>query len=257
MNNNWPPPGIQIPPLPQQPADPQGSFWQLFHERLPLPTNYTSIDCETSGFSHSEDVLIDIGFSEVRDGKLAKSDNILLNWGTVPGFDLLELDRRLRKTADHFAAKGRLYPYTVEYLRVAGVPAQEGIQRIGERLQKLGQDREAIAGHNFIQFDTGWISRTLSWVPGCYVQWVEDDIVDTAMIEKGSQLWQYPWPGDTWATWYQRVRSRGSKGLKWNLDTHCQGRYKLATAREMQGQHTAVFDTVLVYRLIEAFRNLR
>lgn len=234
----------------------QSVFWKSLHASLPFPDSYLIADCETSGGSHEKDVVVDIGFSYVQDRMLLRSRSIMLDWTTVPGFDVALLAERLAKMADVFAEKGKVYPYTVEYLRSMGVPAIEGLGEAVSVLKNWTDSGMFVAGHNFLNFDKPLLHRQSDRWLGLPVFLDDNKIVDTGFIEKASQCAQYPWPGERRAEWYHRIQSKFAKNIKWSLDSHCQQRYKLATAREMQQQHTAAFDTVLVYRLIEAQRSM-
>lgn len=233
------------------------SWFKYIREHFgPIPDDYLVIDSETSGLDPDTDVILQLGWCEVRDRKIVDNDGALLNWfdRQCPLVNRDWLRARLDRTRLHMLKNGNGYPWT-EAVLSQGAPPLDALADLFVRLK--AHDLPALVAHNGWLFDVPMMTRH-------FQRFLEQDYIvpldrlwDTGAIEKGVQLALYPKPGDTQRDFAYRVMSRIAR-IKWSLANHCVPKYNLAQKHNlnMNQSHTAPFDCLATHYLLETYREI-
>src|SRR5262245_7188623 len=103
----------------------------LEHRFGAFPDQYIVIDLETSGFTRDKDLVVQIGFCEVRDGRPQRVESAVLDWTRYSGVNRAWLLDRLDYARLSCARRGVRFPWTWE--RVAqGVRPILALAHFGE-----------------------------------------------------------------------------------------------------------------------------
>lgn len=224
-----------------------------------FPDNYFVADVETTGYSFNNDYIIDVGWCVVRDGEIRHNEGLLLDWRRHPHADIAAIQRQLRRQADDYAQIGRPHYYPWERLCDEGVDPCEALHAYSTLIWEYINRGEQIVGHGLWRFDRKMIdSHTQRFLKGYLLPWRQNSIMDTGLMEKAMQTNRGPWPGETLDEWNRRINNANVKGVKWNLESHCVPKYRLAERYnlDMRLMHTGGFDCVLIHYLLNTFRQL-
>ena len=228
----------------------------------PFPSTYLVFDSETTGTRVGTDLIGEIGFCMVSDGKITDNFSVLINWfdGTADTEWLrgrLEDTRRQVEFDRDGRPTGRHYQLSEEGMR-RGVPAHEAMQICAEVFTAARVDNLPLVAHNGIAFDVPmlqyhfqrWLS--CSWDPG------ENGIIDTGIIVKASQGNMIPESHDSIRSYCSRVAAQRWRGVYWALDRYCVPKWNLAEKHnlDMSRAHGAAFDTYLAHLVFEEIRSL-
>ena len=234
------------------------NWFRDFNNCLPAwPDNYVSFDIETTGFSPTQDLVLEFGYCFVEDRKVANKGSILLDWshadGEVPQGVLRD---KLERTRASMASKGLNYPFTVEMLAKEGVHPIDGVQEIAELLDGCIKDELHILTHNGYRFDVPMLQ-------GTFADYIDSKLIlkpnlmfDTGGMEKASQTGQLPKPTDTLESFFCHLSS--GRGVKWALWGHSLEKYQLCASHELDRNksHRGGYDAWVTHLLFELYRQL-
>lgn len=224
-----------------------------------FPDDYLVTDVETTGYSFNNDYVIDIGWAVVRGGKIVHNEGLLLDWRKHPHADVSFIQNQLRRQAEDYAKQGRPHYYPWERLCDEGISPLEALHAYATLIWEYINRGEQIVGHGFWRFDRKMVdSHTQRFLKGYLLPWRQNSIMDTGLMEKAMQMNRPPWPGETLDEWNKRINNANAKGVKWNLETHCVPKYRLAERNglNMSLIHTGGFDCVLIHHLLQTLRHL-
>lgn len=221
-----------------------------------FPDDYLVIDTETTGLQHSSDFIVQIGWCEVRNRRVADNDGVVLDWlerGSALT-DRQDFLKRLDRTRYYMESRGNRYPWTPAVIANGTCP----LEALADLLVRL-QDNSTpmIVTHNGWSFDVPMLESHFRRFLGQEYSFADDRMVDTGAIEKGSQIGITPYPGESFRTYTGRVMSKRTH-TKWSLANHCVPKYNLDTRNklDMNNAHTAPFDCLTTHLLLETYRSL-
>lgn len=220
------------------------------------PDDYVVIDTETTGLDASTNVPVSWGHVVVRNRQVVNRVNLLLNWFHPDAPEpARKIEEQMAKTRLQIERNGSVYPFTKKLLTEKGVHPVEALARTHSFMMESARAKMPVVAHNGMRFDFPFIAE--SW--DRYVPGLPDVppflLLDTGLIEKGLQF-PAVMPGTVRNTTVTGVldyiqRLRGP--VKWNLHTHCAGKYGL-TLSVGDEAHTAGDDCELTRQLMEAYR---
>lgn len=96
------------------------------HEYGPLPSDYLTLDTETSGLDAQRDKIVQIGWCRVANGKAVENGHLVVDWtaGASP-LEVSNLAADLEHVRSRMARRGNQYPWTIDLLRKRGRPPAE------------------------------------------------------------------------------------------------------------------------------------
>lgn len=201
-----------------------------------LPKSYLVLDIETSGFG-ARNVGLEYGFCQVVDSDSLLTFSQILNRGDTPinpqAFDVHQID------------KGRM--------EREGVYPSEFIKAYSALLYETRKKSFMFMGHNLAAFDVPIIERETAEFDVPFI-FNENEIIDTGMLVKASQLGMTFRPDESLRSFYLRTASVRSR-VKWSLNEYCYDQYGLSKyGCEREGVHRAGFGCVLGHYLFRAMR---
>jgi hypothetical protein len=226
--------------------------------RAGFPRNYTAIDLETNGVDPENDHLCCFGYAVVRDGAPAAVGEIVLNWpGHLAGPEQADFLGRLDRCRYAMLDAGKDFYHDRAYLESRGVAPGDGLERILGILEACRQYDEVIVAHNGYRFDAEFLQAAFHNVLGVGHLFHENEIYDSGVIEKASQLADsdcpIPGPDESFRDWAARIGGLRRKGVRWALDSHCEARYRLSEKAAAYGpayDHVAWCDALKLHYLV-------
>jgi len=235
-----------------------------------LPQSYFCFDLETTGFKFSwdksdpgetqcgDDLIVELGFCAVKNGQAEYYQGHILDWTRNPYVEEAFLRHKLDSCREHMARQGRTYRFDYETLREHGKDPVQVLDWYRRRLLKARQEGNLFVGHNICNFDARVFAQgTEEWL-GKRFDFQENEILDTAAIEKASQVGMAPLPEESMMRYFKRVMATPWADCKYNLDNHCVQKYRLEEKYELDSEqdHTAGYDAMLTHLLIEEYREI-
>lgn len=222
-----------------------------------LPTNYATLDCESTGFRKKDDLIWDFSLRIVRDMKIVDRFDVVLDWTKHEMIEEGWLRKRIADLKANMRANGRECHLTWELLQT-GMTPEEGMELMGKKLLQCKKERLPFVGHNIIRFDVPRISSQLEEWIGLVFKFRRKEVIDTAAIEKGAGAEMEPKPGETFWDYSIRVLNRPIAGVKYTLSTHCVEKYDLVKKFKIRTEqlHRAGEDSDLVHYLMETYREI-
>lgn len=237
-------------------------WFRSWSSRPGFPDNYFVFDFETTGVEHGVDLIVQVGYCHVRDRCVVANEGFMLDWtsdGRVPA-DWLAA--RIATTKRHVevdrstgAPSGKHYPFSVDRLREEGLPPGEVLETFLRLLESSRRCGEVFVGHNAWSYDAPMWSWHSSKFLGHDFVFRPDDIFDTGMMEKASQLGLLPAQGESMRDFAVRVyHARPFK--RWSLDRHAIPKYGLDVKYGLDPEraHHADFDCLATHCLFQEFR---
>lgn len=232
----------------------------ILGKQFDFPTNYLVLDTETTGFSPTKDFIIDAGWCVVKNNEIVHQQNLLIDWSKLPTVDHEFIQQQLLRQATHYARDGRPHYYPWERLKEEGEHPLQVLHAYAQLIYEHIQHPDSlIIGHGFWRFDRKMIdSHTQRFLENYTLPWRLNSIFDTGLLEKAAQMNKPPWENESLDEWLRRVSNANSKGVKYNMERHCVPKYRLAERYDidMRLMHTAGFDCVLIYHLMNTFHEL-
>ena len=234
-------------------------FETLEQFRFRFPDHYFILDLETTGFSFSQDLIVDFGWGVVNDRKLVHNESTLLDWTRYDWIDQGWLRHRIDRVTQQMAEQGRVYQYPYERLYYEGEDPLEVLTAAVRLVHDYIERDEYVVGHGICKFDRNMIDgHTHRYMQGYMLPWKDTTLLDTGMIVKASQLNRPPYAGESLAAWFRRIAANRTAGVKWNLDTFCFEKFHLAEryGLSQSASHGAGPDCCTTYCLFETIREL-
>lgn len=212
--------------------------------------NYTSLDCETTGFNLHEDLILELGLVVVRDGKVLQRKHIVLDWTKQPEVQLSWLSHRLARVKHHFEkTPGKIWRIDLAYVK-RGVPPAEGLTELAQTLRQQREVGGYFVGHGLLRFDGFRVQKTLEEWLGWRWRFGKRELVDTLAFARADLCPVPKRAGETLFDYSQRVLNVATH-VKASLDKVCLPRYRLDTTGELAGStHTSITDAELSRRLL-------
>lgn len=218
----------------------------------PLPRNYLSFDCETTGVHVSEDVPWEVGFTLVEDGEVRDNRSIVLNWHLVP--DLLDpgdFDSRMLKTKRQM---GEGCQYTEERMHKEGLHPAEGLTQVRQILARAISTGYALMGFNALFYDAPLLEIVLDYWLDKPLELPRDRIYDCGVLFRAQLNKMCPQPEESMEQFFRRARYRGTQ-CKWNCEL-CLDTYGLMGDHNLDRTklHRADYDSYANYLIFESQR---
>jgi len=214
-----------------------------------LPCDYLVLDTETTGTNTSADSIVQIGFCLVRDCKISHD-----MWDT----DYTSYTVKLRE--EKFIGKeGAIAVHHIDYAKSqkCGIEPADAYKMLHEVVQTAKAQGLYICGHNLYSFDIPFFQTELARL-GINFKFAQNEVVDTAMLVKAMQVGILPGEGETSYAYWDRVRAYRAKGVYFNLDRHCMGRFDLAKkyGASKDDAHDAGYDCWLAHLVVGELNNI-
>ena len=154
-------------------------------------------------------------------------------------------------------ARGCVYHTPYARMLAEGFTPRDVLAGYLATIKEFLADGAGIAGHNVLGFDIPLLERHFAEFIGDNFIFPVEKVWDTGLTEKARQLEQLPTRNQTRLEFFQMIRGRWSKGIKWNLPL-CTQIYRLMDRLQIDpdADHDANYDCVLTHHLLEAQRAL-
>lgn len=205
-----------------------------------LPDRYIVFDTETSGVNPYECHILQLGVAFVESRRV-----------------VAVLTQALHREGIFIHPEAiKVHGLTAEKLKAEGIPPKEYIPYLVETFKEYRDLGYMFLGHNMMAFDAPLFEREAKSL-GCPFQFGENDILDTGMIVKASQLGLCFKDQETLRGFYKRVSEVRAKGVRWALDKYCYPTYGLVKyGVDISKAHDAGTDCQLAHYLLEELRSL-
>lgn len=227
-----------------------------------FPDNYLVLDLETTGLNKREDLIGQIGHCLVIDRKPVDTQGTILNWVGHAGVDTAWLKKRLEETKYHVEhdkydrPSGRVYHLSIEKMLAEGAAPVPILSFYLDWLRELRSQNKFFILHNGYNFDCPFLENTFQKFLGITWTFGDNEVFDTGVVEKASQINLLPWNEESLRAFSTRMGQQRAKGVRWALDNHCAPKYKLLEKYGMAlaELHDAGKDAFLTHCLFEEFR---
>lgn len=219
-----------------------------------FPRRFVAVDTETTGLSVDDDLILQLGYCLVENGKVVERSSLILDWTSRP--DLVDedvLQERLTSRAERMQ-DGR---YTPAMLAEEGVDPVCGLLAYQSFVGHLLSEGYGLSMHFGLRFDWPLLASMFEDFLGHVPDWTEFPLWDTAAIEKAMvraegdpKAWLMPEPGDSATAFMRKVLYRGGRH-KFNLGL-CAEKYGLDIGSE--SLHDASTDAWLTALTLEKQR---
>lgn len=237
-------------------------WFTAYAEQYGFPNNYTTFDLETNGLARETSLICTAGYSVVRDGVIAETQQIILDWTRHPDIDQLWLQRTLLETERAMHRQGKNFYHNYNYLRQHGVDPQQAIAQLLQRIETAENDGEMLVAHNGWRFDVELLQQHFHNYLGIAYRFEDNMVYDSGVAEKASQLElrdnPLPFPDESLREWGWRVGELRRRGIMWALDAHCEAKYGLLAQAGLGPEHHHMSgpDSQLLHYLVQEHRNL-
>jgi hypothetical protein len=223
-----------------------------------FPRDYTVLDIETTGPDAAADLILNIGHVIVEDGQVVQQLDAFLDWTREGRVNQQWLINRMEDTRQAMASRGREYKMSYDLIRTRGEDPIGILQAYHSLLKEQQASKYAFVMHNGYNFDAPRLCNHFKRWLGLDLSFGPNEIWDTGMIEKASQLQSIPDRNDTMQSWSKRVGGIRAKGVMWALDAHCVPKYNFATRYNLDESeaHGAGYDAYVTHLLFEEFRQI-
>jgi DNA polymerase III epsilon subunit-like protein len=223
----------------------------------PLPDNYLTFDCETTGLAQTWDLPVEIGHCVVRNRKVVHKGVYILNWVGWPGVETEWLAERFDKVRTAMAEQGKPYNYSVERLQAEGKAPEKVLAYYHKLFTRNRREGAKFVSHNGWAFDSNILRETFSQSCGLIWDFGVDEMFDTGGMEKALRGELEPHPDEhTLKEFFLRVHARRLAGVRWAIEV-CVDRYNLleGTGLTKEDLHDAGKDSFVTHLLFEEHRN--
>ena len=207
-----------------------------------LPVNYIVIDSETTGVDTDTDRVLQWGYCVVKN--------------RIPVDNAAYYLKRGRDVVIHEKAAA-VHGITHEMLEKQGEDPKEVISVLVDALKHFREQGYMFAGHNLLAFDAKLLERESAEL-GVPFKFGDNEVIDTGVIVKASQIGMLFRDADTLRSFYTTVAARRAGGIFWSLDRHCVPAYNLdrfVSRETLSNAHDAGVDCLLTHHLFEVIRD--
>lgn len=202
-----------------------------------LPEDYIVFDTETSGTDTYTDRVLQYGICFVYCKKASSCISQVI--------DRREVNIHPRA----FEAHG----ITNERMQKEGVKSEDYVPGLIDLFNWWRSCNRMFVGHNLAAFDAKMLDREAKTCK-CEFIFGDNEVVDTGMIVKASQIGMTFNEGETLRNFYTRVAGARAK-VKWALTRYCYTEYKLEKyGITVDEAHDAGKDCLLTHYLLEELR---
>ena len=204
-----------------------------------IPKKYLVLDCETSGVDRTRDIIIQVGFCAVEDGKSQNMGAFLVKRppGAVRNWEMTTKITRITQ-ADLDAAE----------------PPEKVFPMFMNLIQTWLDNGHLLVGHNFIQFDLPFFNREFAAIKEPR-RIPAEKCLDTGMMVKASRINMQMKQGESFRSFASRVNGIRRRGLLWSLDKYCFDEYELSKLGvDRDEAHDAGYDCFMTHLVLEAMR---
>lgn len=206
-----------------------------------LPDNYALLDTETTGVDVTKCRVLQYGLAFVE------------NRQRMPNNFTAYI--KYNEAVDIHPKATEIHKITSALLQEKGEPPEVIVPLVIESLKEWKAKGAMLVGHNIINYDIPLLNREAAR-HGLSIEYGENDVIDTGMLVKASQLGMRMDERDTLGTFFRRISSRFAKGVHWSLDRHCVPTYGLHEFVDPSRAHDAGVDCELSHHLLEKLRLL-
>lgn len=237
-------------------------WFQQFASRFQFPRNYVTVDIETNGTNHEQDLICSIGHTVVREGRPVETSEAYLNWTLHPDIDQAALRASLIETQRVMESKGKPFHHTLEKLQADGQDPVMVLRAYLDMFEDMEARREVLVTHNGWRFDIEFLQAHFHNYLRIPFVFDQDLVFDTGIATKASQLEDYddplPVPGETMRQWAWRIGDLRRRGIFWALDGYCDEQFGLFKKAGVSSTlaHTAGTDSLVLAYLFEEHRKL-
>lgn len=237
------------------------NFWPSWFRQLyggQWPRSYCCVDTETTGYSHTEDVVTEWGHVLVEDGKVVDRLSLVLNWTGREEPPDYWLRNRLRMVQQGMQHNGITCHMSYERMKTDGMDPDRAFEFIRRFTDRIKARRIPFVLHNY-NFDEKMLSSNfLQFKVGNGFSF-GDRIIDTEAVEKASQIPDnprvHPRQGDSLRDYFHRVKHTRVQGLFSNMDVHCAAKYQFKAKHGIsrQDMHAADVDAYCCHLLMQEY----
>ena len=222
-----------------------------------LPDDYFCFDLETTGFSPTDDLVVEVGYTNVVEREAQETKSFLMDWTRYPGIDQDWQRTRLAKVAPYMEAKGVTRIITPELLRKEGKDPIKVLKHFWRALRMCREYGIPFVGHNALSFDSRRVKVSFEDFLGKEWDFYNGEIIDTGGIEKGMQAGRYPDPDEDLSTFLKKITHMFAKGVKWNIHG-CVLKYDFKAKHGVvpENLHGAGEDSRVCHYLFEEYREM-
>lgn len=221
-----------------------------------VPGTYLAFDVETTGTKRGEDLITMIGFCAVERGEPVFYEGKFLNWYEYDKKVITDswLDKKLMDLSWKMGDKW--HGISPETLREKGEPPLDVLEYMLAVFEEYREKGAVFAAHNMLRTDAPLVQLTLAEFIGAEWIFYDDEVLDTAAVEKAAAIGVLPDPAETVTGYFKRVLGIRSTA-KYNMDL-CVSKYAMDESYDfdLNERHQADFDALLVHYLIEEHRAL-
>lgn len=123
------------------------------------PSTFTAVDIETTGLDRLTDLIWQIGFAEVIDGKLVSTGQWIIDWTIAAVIDQLDLQDRMGRVIRRMEERGDACRLSLDLLK-SGRPYQDVFADFVTRMAAWSQGWLVV--HNGLRFDLPFIRAALT-----------------------------------------------------------------------------------------------
>ncbi len=223
------------------------------------PTDYCSIDTETTGFNRTKDVIWEWSHCLVQDCKPIDRLQLIIDWTNHPIVSDRWLRERLNTLRQGMEINGRISHITYERMQDEGVRPEKALKWITEFTRSIQSKKIPFVAHGGI-FDEEMLDNLLD--DG--FSFGDDGWIDTESIEKASQVPMdervQPLKTDTLRSYWLRIKHArlkiGENNVKSSLDTYCFNKYDFPNTFGIKQEdlHNGYVDCFVGHKLMEIYR---
>jgi len=220
-----------------------------------LPTEYISIDLETTGFYRVQDLVVQLGHSICIDGVVRDSGGFYLDW-TRCGVDPRWIDARLAEVRKGIPS----FSITAAKLQEEGEHPKDVLEFYLHLISTMRERDAKLLGYGWWQFDYQMMRGSCDQVlPGVEFELDADFVVDAGLLAKEAMFAAIPErrhkikpsANHNLREHFHQVRYANSVGLSWKAETIAE---MLGVPIDHANLHDAVVDAVMVQKIFEAMR---
>ncbi len=216
-----------------------------------VPDKLCGFDIETTGFSPTEDLIVEMGHCLEDGGKIVDRASVRLNWYAVPQIDHAWLDLRLVEVRTAIEEQtGRPWSITPEALK-AGIHPEKAFQFYRDFFTELESGGVTLVWHAGCTFDRRMIAAAYEECFGKPLIYPQNMTLDTRVLARAMQEFgnEKLWPKVGESVDVHAQRLMGGRGQARTKLSHCFDHFELAELAgdelDMEQLHTSEYDAYL------------
>jgi DNA polymerase III epsilon subunit-like protein len=214
------------------------------------PDDYLVVDTETTGLRPESHLIVELGWVEVHDRRIADSGSILLDWSREHCVDFDRVACDLATVRQRMAARGESYRIDAALLKREGVAPAPALAEFVALMTTCHESGMALVGHNVWPFDRLFFQKAMAVFGSRPWLMPPGRLWDTGLLEKARQLTLHP--ADDVGRYYDAV-ARDRRSVRYSLGKHCAEVYRLDV--DATRTHSTAYDCEITHHLLEAMRS--